>query len=118
VANLPEDHCQAVKGLSATGAYPKPQAKTGDGDNGACALERRQRAGVFYPEEVEILTAAFDDAWAGLQASQAPFTEEAYSPATREIKHNSTAFPGGCRGLRLPKGEGGGMGGGIDQSPQ
>jgi hypothetical protein len=36
MANLPGDRCQAVKGLSATAAYPKPQAKTGGGDNGAC----------------------------------------------------------------------------------
>jgi hypothetical protein len=33
---IPRVCCQAVTGLSATAAYPKPQAKTGGGDNGAC----------------------------------------------------------------------------------
>ena len=46
---------------------------------------KRFANGVFYPEEVDILTAAFDDAWAKLQASRAPFAEEAYASATREI---------------------------------
>ena len=46
---------------------------------------KRFADGVFYPEEVEILTAAFDDAWARLQASRALFAEEAYASATREI---------------------------------
>ena len=46
---------------------------------------KRFANGVFYPEEVEILTAAFDDAWAKLQASQAPLGEEAYACAAREI---------------------------------
>src|SRR5262249_29783782 len=32
--------------------------------------------GVFYPEEIEILTAAFDDAWARVQASRTPFSRE------------------------------------------
>jgi hypothetical protein len=40
--------------------------------------------GVFYPEEVDILTAAFDDACASLQASRAPFAET-YASAAREI---------------------------------
>jgi hypothetical protein len=40
---------------------------------------------VFYPEEVEVLTAAFDDAWAKLEAGRAPFAQEAYAPAAREI---------------------------------
>ena len=42
---------------------------------------KRFANGVFYPEEVDILTAAFDDAWAKLQASGAPFAEEAYASA-------------------------------------
>jgi hypothetical protein len=46
---------------------------------------KRLANGVFYPEEVDILTAAFDDAWAKLQASRAPFAEEAYASAAREI---------------------------------
>lgn len=33
---------------------------------------KRFANGVFYPEEVDIFTAAFDDAWATLQASRAP----------------------------------------------
>jgi hypothetical protein len=46
---------------------------------------RRFANGVFYPEEVDILTAAFDDAWAKLQASRAPFAEEGHASAAREI---------------------------------
>jgi hypothetical protein len=48
--------------------------------------------GVFFPEEVEILVAAFDDAWAKLQASRAPFPEEDYGLAAQEIlaKHTSS----------------------------
>jgi hypothetical protein len=46
---------------------------------------KRFADGVFYPEEVEILTAAFDEAWARFQTSRAPFTEETYAFATREI---------------------------------
>jgi hypothetical protein len=40
---------------------------------------------VFYPEEVEILTAAFDDAWSKVQASGAPFAGEGYILEAREI---------------------------------
>jgi hypothetical protein len=39
----------------------------------------------LFLEEVQILVAAFDDAWAKLQSSRAPFAEEAYTPAAREI---------------------------------
>jgi len=46
---------------------------------------KRFADGVFYPEEVEILTAAFDEAWASVQASQAPFAAEDYASAAREI---------------------------------
>ena len=46
---------------------------------------KRFADGVFYPEEVAILITAFDDAWAKLQASRAPFPEEAYASAAREI---------------------------------
>jgi hypothetical protein len=42
---------------------------------------KRFANGVFYPEEVDILTSAFDDAWAKLQASRAPFAEEVYASA-------------------------------------
>jgi hypothetical protein len=37
---------------------------------------KRFANGVFYPEEVDILTAAFDDAWAKLQASRASAAQE------------------------------------------
>jgi hypothetical protein len=46
---------------------------------------KRFANGVFFPEEVQILVAAFDDAWAKLQSSRAPFAEEACAPAAREI---------------------------------
>jgi|SRR5262249_10167643 hypothetical protein len=46
---------------------------------------KRFADGVFFPEEEEILVAAFDDAWAKLQSSRAPFAEEAYAPAAQEI---------------------------------
>jgi hypothetical protein len=46
---------------------------------------KRFADGVFYPEEAAILTAAFDDAWATLQASRVPFAEQAYPSAVREI---------------------------------
>jgi tartrate dehydratase beta subunit/fumarate hydratase class I family protein len=46
---------------------------------------KRFADGVFYPEEVEILVAAFDDAWAKLQASEAPFVAEGYVLGAREI---------------------------------
>jgi hypothetical protein len=58
--------------------------------------------GVFYPEEVQILVAAFDDAWAKLQSSRTPFAEEAYVPGAREIlaKHIIRAAQ---RGERNPR---------------
>jgi hypothetical protein len=58
--------------------------------------------GVFFPEEVQILIAAFDDAWAKLQSSHAPFAEEAYAPAAQEIlaKHIIMAAQ---RGERNPR---------------
>ena len=46
---------------------------------------KRFADGVFFPEEEQILVAAFDDAWAKLQSSRAPFAEEAYAPAAQEI---------------------------------
>jgi hypothetical protein len=46
---------------------------------------KRFADGAFYPEEVQILVAAFDDAWSGLQSSHAPFAEEAYASAAQEI---------------------------------
>ena len=44
---------------------------------------KRFANGCFYPEEEAVLTAAFDDAWAKLQASRAPFAEEV--SAAREV---------------------------------
>jgi hypothetical protein len=46
---------------------------------------KRFAEGVFCPEEVAILTGAFDDAWAKLEASRAPFSREDYVAAAREI---------------------------------
>jgi hypothetical protein len=46
---------------------------------------KRFADGLFYPEEIAILTAAFDDAWAKLQASRAPFAEQPRASAAREI---------------------------------
>ena len=63
---------------------------------------KRFANGVFYPEEVQILVAAFDDAWSRLQSSHAPFAEEAHAPAAREIlaKHIIRAAQ---RGERNPR---------------
>jgi hypothetical protein len=57
---------------------------------------------VFLPKEVEILVAAFDDAWAKLQASRAPCAEAAYGPAAREFlaKHIIMAAKRGGRNPR------------------
>jgi hypothetical protein len=48
---------------------------------------KRFADGVFFPEEIEILVAAFDDAWAKLQASRAPFAENAYDAREILAKH-------------------------------
>ena len=63
---------------------------------------RRVGNGAFYPEEVQIFFAAFDDAWAKLQSSGAPFAEEAYATAARDIlaKHIIMAAQ---RGERNPR---------------
>ena len=37
----------------------------------------------FTPEAVKVLTAAFDDAWARLQASGAPYSTPEYAEAAR-----------------------------------
>jgi len=41
--------------------------------------------GVFEPDEVKILTGAFDDAWARLKAGKAPFAAEEYAATARTI---------------------------------
>jgi hypothetical protein len=46
---------------------------------------RQYADGVFEPEAVTILIGAFDDAWARLQASGAPFSHDDYAPAARTI---------------------------------
>ena len=63
---------------------------------------KRFANGLFFPEEVQILVAAFDDAWAKLQSSGAPFDEEAYAPTAQEIlaKHIIMAAQ---RGERNPR---------------
>jgi len=68
---------------------------------------KRFADGAFYPEEVQILVAAFDDAWAKLQSSGAPFAEEAYARAAREIlaKHIIMAAQGGERNPRRLTGD-------------
>ena len=60
---------------------------------------KRLANGVFYPEEVDIFTAAFDDAWATLQASRAPF---ANASAAREILAKQIIMAA-QRGERNPK---------------
>jgi len=58
---------------------------------------KRFADGVFHPEEVQILTGAFDDAWARVQTSGAPFAGEGYILAAREIlaKHIIAAAKAG-----------------------
>jgi hypothetical protein len=63
---------------------------------------KRFADGVFYPEEIAIFTAAFDDAWAKLQASRAPLAEEAYASAAREILANQIIMAA-QRGGRNPR---------------
>jgi hypothetical protein len=41
--------------------------------------------GVFDPQAVTVLVAAFDAAWASVRSSGAPFSEERYREAAREI---------------------------------
>ena len=60
---------------------------------------KRFANGVFHPEEVDILTAAFDDAWAKLQASRTPFAD---ASASREILAKQIIMAA-QRGERNPK---------------
>ena len=46
---------------------------------------RKSASGVFDPESVTILIGAFDDAWNTVISSHAPFAEEWYQAAAREI---------------------------------
>ena len=58
--------------------------------------------GVFDPETVKILTQAFDDAWARVERSKAPYTSEEYAHAGRTIiaKHIIAAAKAGERDPR------------------
>ena len=40
---------------------------------------------IFEPETIQILTAAFDDAWASVQASGAPLAMNSHAVEAREI---------------------------------
>ena len=82
--------------LSGAGCYVPPgqdfteklcpaALSTGSGRVAMYDFIKRFANGVFYPEEVQILVAVFDDAWSRLQSSHAPFAEEAHAPAAREI---------------------------------
>ena len=48
-------------------------------------LEKYSDDGVFDPDAVRILTAAFDEAWQSVQHSGVIFTSQAHINATREI---------------------------------
>jgi hypothetical protein len=41
--------------------------------------------GIFAPEEVRLLTDAFDDAWSKVQASKAPWATDDYAQVGRTI---------------------------------
>ena len=58
--------------------------------------------GVFDPEDLKILTHAFDDAWARAQASKAGYVAEQYESAGRAIlaKHIINAAKAGERDPR------------------
>src|SRR5215471_17176021 len=48
-------------------------------------LEIYAHAGVYGPEEVRILTAAFDETWQTVQDSGAPFASSGAAEATRDL---------------------------------
>ena len=45
----------------------------------------RLARGVFSPEAISVLTGAFDDAWANVAASDAPWAQPEYAEAGRTI---------------------------------
>jgi hypothetical protein len=59
----------------------------------------RYAPGVFDPEAVRILTAAFDKAWEQLRSSNAPFAADDYAEAARTIlaRHIVSAAKSGER---------------------
>jgi len=65
-------------------------------------IDRLGERGTFDPDEVRILVAAFDAAWASVQASGAPFAEPKYQDTAREIlaKAILQAAKGGERNAR------------------
>jgi hypothetical protein len=61
---------------------------TGPGGKGAAVLKLVSTLGadrVFDPETIQILVAAFDEAWKAVQASGAPFGSERYVELARQI---------------------------------
>ncbi len=46
---------------------------------------KEHTAGVFGPEQIRILTQAFDDAWARVKSSKAPYAADGYAPVGRTI---------------------------------
>src|SRR6266566_6063096 len=63
---------------------------------------KEHTAGVFGPEQIRILTQAFDDAWARVKSSKAPYAADGYAPVGRTIiaKHIIDAAKAGE--LNLP----------------
>jgi hypothetical protein len=63
---------------------------------------REFAAGVFHPEDVKLLTQAFDDAWTRVQASKTPYVADEYAHAGRAIlaKHIVNAAKAGERDPR------------------
>jgi hypothetical protein len=62
-------------------------------------LLARHAPGVFDPETVKLLTAAFDSAWEKLRSSNAPFAADDYAEAARTIlaRHIISAAKAGER---------------------
>src|SRR5262249_21836535 len=77
--------CYVPPGQDFTEKLCPAALSTGSGRVAMYDFIKRFANGVFYPEEVQILVAVFDDAWSRLQSSHAPFAEEAHAPAAREI---------------------------------
>jgi hypothetical protein len=48
-------------------------------------LKKHAHEGVFEPNQVQVLTAAFDEAWKAVQGSGASFASNGHAGATREI---------------------------------
>jgi hypothetical protein len=60
------------------------------------------REGAFDPETIQVMSAAFERAWASLQRSGAPFVADDYADRAREIlgKHIILAAKAGSRDER------------------